>query len=740
MRVWATLIASGVLGTAAVLNASEVDEAVSAAFRAYLGGRYEEAASSYRYLDTLGVTDPAHSANQALMLRDMGRPDEAAAHWMRATVLGPRDAFLWNQRGWNYLALGETRDAREMFRKSVEVSTTAESAAEANLGLGLSESLGGNSKAAYAPLQAVVSRSPYLVSAAAAELGRITARMQHYPQSIPFLTMSLGQDPLQVDTVRDLAGLYDKTGQSKGAWQAYKLVLDQDPGDEEARRKEEGLARYIEGRPEDSIPLRRLSRPLVQAPSGENGEGDGSAPAPAAPSAEKDPKLRVLLYTDPQGNPAHLRRFFFIASSEFRVNDPLTGEVNRDKPLLQWEVFFRPDNRVIEVRNNLNEIVLVTKQPFRIERTRPWGTILIKSAEFTDIKGVDIGDRELRDTVEVVPTPMGFHLVNELPVEEYLPSVIGAALPPESPLEAYKAMAVFARSRTSALIAGGKGFAGTHLCDSTRCVPYQGITAESAVASMAVRKTKGVSVLVPGLSLEYHPSCGWSNAAFVQDRPVPALPPKSPLDFERLTHGFPDPKSFDDASARVPASWNRWARVFDAAFLRSNIERTTPVGPLQAVAVLRRDPTGRVSALEVVGARGRATLEGEKAIADFLSPGSLRSTLFTLLPIYRGRTIEKLLVWGAGTGHGRGLCVAGAVGQAQMGRGYQAILAHYFPGLRFIGAPNLPQPAPLVEASAQPPRKKNPASKLRPAPARLQPAGTSSGWSPAPRRKRHKKK
>ena len=84
-------------------------------------------------------------------------------------------------------------------------------------------------------------------------------------------------------------------------------------------------------------------------------------------------------------------------------------------------------------------------------------------------------------------------------------------------------------------------------------------------------KTKGVSVLSPGGSLEYHPSCGWSNAAFVQDRPVPALPPKSPLDFERLTHGFPDPKSFDDASARVPASWNRWARVLDASFLRSNM-------------------------------------------------------------------------------------------------------------------------------------------------------------------------
>ena len=71
-------------------------------------------------------------------------------------------------------------------------------------------------------MQAVVSRSPYLMSAAAAELGRITARMRHYPQSIPFLTMSLGQDPLQVDTVRDLAGIRRQGGQ--GAWQAYNLV------------------------------------------------------------------------------------------------------------------------------------------------------------------------------------------------------------------------------------------------------------------------------------------------------------------------------------------------------------------------------------------------------------------------------------------------------------------------------------------------------------------------------------
>jgi peptidoglycan hydrolase-like amidase len=108
-------------------------------------------------------------------------------------------------------------------------------------------------------------------------------------------------------------------------------------------------------------------------------------------------------------------------------------------------------------------------------------------------------------------------------------------------------------------------------------------------------------------------------------------------------------------------------------------------------------------ALEVVGSRATAALEGEDVVAAVLSPGSLRSGLFGLQPLYRGKYLRRLVVWGAGTGDGRGLCVAGALGQATLGRGWREILRSYFPGTEIEG---------LHAAAIKPPvRVKTPAPR-----------------------------
>ncbi|MBI5244127.1 MAG: tetratricopeptide repeat protein [Elusimicrobia bacterium] len=685
-----------IAGSGALCFGSEVEEAFRGAFIDFLEGGYEKTASAYRYLETIGAGDASHSANLALTLRDEGRPDEAVANWLKATLLSPQDPFYWNQRGWNYLAIGQLKEARDSFRKSVEISTGPQTAAEAYFGVGLAESIDGNLKAAYRPLQSALAQSPYLAPAVAGELGRITMRQRHYPQAVPFFTMSLAQDPSQSDMAKELGRAYEKTGQGLAAWQAYKLALDLDPSGEFALKRRDALAKALDRPPAENMPLRRLARPLMREPS----------EAAAAKSAASSPLLRVLLYANQLGSPAHLTHFFFMSSTHTLIVDMKTGEVARSKALTQWEVVFKPDNRVIEIRDTSNAVQYVTRQPFRLEPAESWGTVLIKNPETGEIKGVDISDREFRGVIEIQPTPMGFHVVNEVPIEEYLPSIVNDVLPADSPLEAYKAMAVFLRSRASAAIARPPDNPErSHLCDSVRDIPYDGVAGESEVATNGVRRTQGVGLLTAGAAaMEFHKSCGWETEAFIQDRAAPALPLGSPLDLERLIHYFPDPKQFDEASARVPAIWNRWVRVFSAAELRSNLERALSVGPIRTVRIKRRAPTGRVLALEISGARGQALLQGEAEIQAFLSPGSLRSTIFTLQPLYQGREISHLIVWGAGTGHGRGLCVAGAVGQAQLGRSFKTILLHYFPGASLPGYQE-PPPKMSVETPRLKPRK-----------------------------------
>jgi SpoIID/LytB domain protein len=689
--------------------ASEIDDTAKDAFADFLGGRLEAAMKSYEYIVTRGSPDPDPEADIALLLRDMGRPQDAAAHWVKATQLDPQDAFLWCQRGWNYLAIGLLRESRDCFREAVRVSSGSVFGAEARLGLGMAESQDGNLRAAAAPLQEAMGLNPHLMPAAAAELGRVKLRQRQWGDAASLLTLSIGQDPMQPDLAFTLGRTYERMGQGKAAWQAYKLVLDADPLDAEAAGRKARIERYLEGRPADSIPVLRLARPILR-PSGEEDDRDASPP-----------HVRVAMFSGPDGLPRHLTRFYVMGSTVTLLWDlRLNEEMRRAGGYNQWEVLYRPDNRVIEIRDAVGNILYTTRQPFRLEPLEPGQTVLIKSPEVTDISGVDISDRELRGSVDVIPTPWGFHIVNQIPLDMYLFSVVTGPLPDGSPAEAYKAMAVLARARMrEELERTPTNPEKTHVGDSAQGARYRGLAGERLDATRAVRATRGVSMVLPqGQTLEFHRACGWATAAGIQDRPAPSAALHSPYSLERLVHGYPDSAQYSEATALADPVWTRWLRVLDADGLRERLERSQPsIGPLRHVRVAARDASGRVSELEVRGKRGKAVLSGFEAIEAFLSAGGLRSGLFTLQPFYEGSRLRSLLVWGGGTGHGRGLCITGALGQAQLGRDFAEILSTYFPGARLLGIPPKPRilprvlpPPPAVSTTGpvqhRPPRKR----------------------------------
>ena len=696
--------------TPAQTRAGEIYDSYQNAQNQYLAGDYMKAAREYEYLVSLGTMDPVPTANLALMHRDMGQPQVAAAHWLKTTLLVGNDPFLWNMRAWNYLSLSRFREARDAFTKSVSHSTDSVHLAEAYFGLGLTDSIDGNYKAAIASLQkALAQGNPYLRSAADAELGRIAAAMRDRAKAVTFLTSSLSQDPRQPEIARFLGETYEKINQSKAAWQAYKFALDMSPNDPVALKQKAKMEKFIPGNPGDSLPLVRLARPMMRQPDKD------------AVNDEKSPKIRIQMFSGPDGRPRHLTKFYVMGSSTTQLFDiKLNEEIATANNFTQWQIVYRPDNRVLEIRDNSARIIYVTKQPFRLEAMVPGHTVLIKNPEVTDIRGMDSSDRELRGSIEVIPTPFGFHIVNELSLDQYLFSVIGQSLPRDElarnkhvPIEAYKALSVLLRSKIQRQMALAQpNPERTHTCDSSACLPYKGLTRERKRATTAVRQTRAMTIsFSDGAQFDHHLACGWATASGIQDRSVPKLAFRHAYDLEELVHSFPDPEQFSEQSADVPQIWNRWVRVLDASELRANIERTKSLGPILSVEVTRRDSTGRVHALKISGARGEAELEGEGAIRAFLSPGSLRSTMFTLQPIYKGKKLQRLIVWGAGTGDGRGLCVAGTMGQAHFGRTFPHILRHYFPTVRFHGVPEKLLAVPKKQITA---KKKEPVRRRRP--------------------------
>ncbi|MBI4678252.1 MAG: hypothetical protein HY748_11785 [Elusimicrobia bacterium] len=686
------------------LPLSDVAESLALGNRAFMEGRLEESRKHYRYLSTLGIKAPNPEPGLALILRDMAQPDAALPVWTKASLPEEADGFIWNQRGWAYLALGDCREAATAFRRVLDVSTTTASQAEANLGLALAAIRDDHPKAALPPLREAWLQGPYVIPMAAylTALAKLAVDDEH--AALEYFRQSIDRDPLNVEAIKDLSRLEARVGENLKAWHYLQTILRLDPDDEDASSRAKKASKHILGDPTRAIPERRLSRPFLD-PAGQG------RPAPSGSAAT----LRVALFSAEDGEPAHILRLYFMANAPFQLI-ARQGEVVREDPtgMVQWEIVFRDEDNIVEVRDTAHNLQYYSKQPFRIVPLSRFGSVLIKSAELRGAAILDPGDRELRGAIEVVPTPYGFVLVNELPLEDYLYGAVSAALPPGSPLEAYKAQAVVAR--TKALWAKAHPVPGPFphdLSDSSRRQRYVGLNTETASATKAVAETEGAYLRhLDGRLAEAreHAHCGGvteqgsGSLAHLRsvsdgplpmssgggtsapgtpgaDRPGPAPRLDSPEALERWLHAAPNPDRYCDQGGLTAQAEARWIRLLDAKELSRRARRLRAIGGIRHIRALKRSSGGRILSLEVAGSADSFVLNGAEAIGAFLSPGSLRSTLFTIQPLYSGKTPTHFLLWGAGTGEGLGLCIAGAIGQASVGRKYGQILMHYFPGL-----------------------------------------------------------
>jgi stage II sporulation protein D len=691
-------------------DVADVDEAARTARGSFLEGRHQDAASSWRYLSKLGVAAHDPETNLALALRESGEHEAAVPQWVKAALLENADGFVWNQRGWSYLAVGRRKEAQEAFAKALDRSSTTASQAEANLGLGLAAILDAKPRGALEPLRRAGLLGPYAISASA----RLTAeanRMIGDPQaSLTYLRQSLEVDPLNFDSLEEFARLLDKIGDNRTAWRAARRLLSYDPAHAEARKILAKNAKFMTGDLDAAAGVRRIGRPVLYA-------GAEDPPLPG-----KSREIRVGLYGSPDGRAAVITRAYVMSNAPFTVTSVGHGVLRDDgRAGDQWEIEFRPETNLVEVRDASRRILFTSKQPFRLETTAARGSILIKSALLKDTVGVDIGDREVRSAVEIVPTPWGFRAVQVAPLELYLFGVVSAALPPESPPHAYRAQAVV--SRTAAVWAmehRAQNIENVDILDDDSVQRTIGVSGELAAAAEAVRDTEGL-VLAKGdlvaRVLQHEDSGGMTedgaqsgepgaeDLVSVQDSARPRIPWRTPAELERFLHEAPPDGLFSEAAVVARPAAARWLRVISAKDLRSRVDRRQDIGALRGIRAASRTPSGRVKAVEIIGAKGSLHYIGFKEIESLLSPGSLRSTMLSFQPIYDGKTLDRLIVWGAGTGHGLGFARAGALGQAAQGAQWRQIVKHYFPRLdvRDLNKPTLP---PGVPANAVGPYKR----------------------------------
>ncbi|MCS6862916.1 MAG: SpoIID/LytB domain-containing protein, partial [Abditibacteriales bacterium] len=270
--------------------------------------------------------------------------------------------------------------------------------------------------------------------------------------------------------------------------------------------------------------------------------------------------------------------------------------------------------------------------------------------------------------------------------------VVPSEMSPGSPPEALKAQAIAARSKALASLSKHKTD-GFNLCATEHCQTYGGADKEAPSTTQAVRDTRGVVLTYKGKIVDavYSATCGGMTANSEDvwlKHPVPYLRSVPDGGLAQILNAlFPVPLAQMDWFFKAPvdacckpvdgnASHFRWTRGFSFADVERWANAQQKIGKLVGVTVLERAVNGRVKRLEIKGEDGALVLAGDGDIRRFFR--SLPSSAFIVEVLHDASGKPTgLKLWGAGWGHGVGMCQEGAVHRARSGWTAEAILKHY---------------------------------------------------------------
>ena len=314
--------------------------------------------------------------------------------------------------------------------------------------------------------------------------------------------------------------------------------------------------------------------------------------------------------------------------------------------------------------------------------------------------------------------------INDLPVEDYLESVISSEMSAQSSLPLLMAHAVISRSWLMSQIDGntapntqashGDAFIRWYdhtdhtlfdVCADDHCQRYQGITKETSPnVAEAIRRTRG-ELLTYGDEIcdaRFSKCCGGAMEEFqycwddtpkpylkgIGDTPEEAIPDLTVEENARQWI-LSSPESFCNTTDKRILSqvlndydqettdFYRWRVSYTQEELSKLVEKKlgAGLGTITDMRPLKRGTSGRICELRITGTKKTIVVGKELEIRRALSESHLYSSAFVVEK--QGDTFTLI---GAGWGHGVGLCQIGAAVMGDKGYAYDEILRHYYPG------------------------------------------------------------
>jgi stage II sporulation protein D len=256
-------------------------------------------------------------------------------------------------------------------------------------------------------------------------------------------------------------------------------------------------------------------------------------------------------------------------------------------------------------------------------------------------------------------------VINHLPLESYITSVVSMEMPKSWPLEAQKAQTIAAR--TYALYkrqenAGNNFDVAMDVSDQA----YGGVEGESEASAQAVSATQGIVLMYENrLALTYFHSNSGGKTETASEI------------FRGMNQPYLKsvPCRYANKSPYFTWQLNIKMSEIEAAMSRNGMFS----GKIGEVSVYSHTSSGRVRQLKIYG-RNKTAIVDAGAFRLAVGGTRFKSTKFTIR-----RFGQSLSFVGNGYGHGVGLCQWGAKGMADEKRNYKEILSHYYPGTTLSG-------------------------------------------------------
>lgn len=348
-------------------------------------------------------------------------------------------------------------------------------------------------------------------------------------------------------------------------------------------------------------------------------------------------------------------------------------------------------------------------------------------------------NQQFNGGLKLIPENGKVRAINIIELEKYLKSVISSEMSATSSMELLKAHAVISRSwllaqieKTISIKTGGGLYQTAHeteneiirwydreehqnfdVCADDHCQRYQGITKiHTEKALKAVEETLGEVLVFDDkiCDTRFSKCCGGISENFENVwEPVrhPYLTKVVDSEFGDTTcvdlrvveeaelwirnkpHAFCNTTNQYILSQVLPGfdqkttDFYRWKVEYSQNEISELIKKRSGIdfGDIIKLEAVKRGHSSRIIKLKITGTKKTFTVGKELEIRKWLSKSHLYSSAFVVDHLEMVNKIpQKIVLTGAGWGHGVGLCQIGSAVMGEKGYSYKAILNHYFRG------------------------------------------------------------